>query len=65
VKLVKTAPQKVMWTLGTKAIVRATMAALIMIVKRPMVSKINGKDKIVAIGFTIALTREKTTPART
>lgn len=63
IKQLRTVPQKVMLTSGSSQMVRPTMAAFKMRTKMPMVTKMSGNAKMVAMGLTMALTREKMRPA--
>ena len=57
------APQKDIVTPGISKIVRPTIAAFTIKVNKPKVIKIRGNAKIVAIGLTTVLTKEKIRPA--
>ena len=59
------APQKVIVTSGIIQIVKATIAAFKINVNKPSVTNNNCNANIVAIGFTIVFTSEKTRPAIT
>ena len=63
VRLERTAPIKSMLTVGRSQIVRPIIAAFRTRVNRPMVRRINGRDRIVANGLTIMFTNEKRRPA--
>ena len=62
-KQLNKAPPNVILTSGRSQIVNPTMAAFKIRTKIPIVRKIRGNAKIVKIGFTKVLTREKIKPA--
>ena len=57
------APQKLIVTPGINKTVRPTIAAFTINVNSPRVTKINGRARIVAIGFTTVFTKENIKPA--
>jgi hypothetical protein len=63
IRQLKTVPQKVIWTSGRSQMVRATMRAFKIRTKMPIVIKMSGRAKMVAMGLTMVFTKENKRPA--